>query len=213
VARSSSGEAVTVAVNHARNPVLGGSRSDSQMWTRRLLAGTAALTALFVAGIWAGLSGAGDGVQGGSTLSLTAKLNVAQEVPKPRAGAAARGTFSAGLVRNASGGRLSWRLTFQGLSGSATASHVHLAKRGKAGAVAVPLCGPCRSGARGSTKVSAKTVTALLAGGAYVNVHTARNPAGEIRGQVARSSAPAPPPPPPGTATGGGTTTYEDPYP
>jgi hypothetical protein len=61
--------------------------------------------------------------------------------------------------------------------------------------------------------VNAKTVTALLAGGAYVNVHTARNPAGEIRGQVARSSAPAPPPPPPGTATGGGTTTYEDPYP
>jgi hypothetical protein len=119
------------------------------------------------------------------------------------------------MIRSGAGGSLSWRLTFQGLSGKATAAHVHLAKRGKAGAVAVSLCGPCRSGARGTAKLNAKTVTALLAGAAYVNVHTAKNPAGEIRGQVARSSAP-PPPPPTTTTTGGGTSgtsTYEDPYP
>ena len=178
------------------------------------MAGAAALTALFTAGAWIGLSG--PGLAGGSatTISLTAKLNAAQEVPKPRAGAAARGTFAAGLVRNGTGGSLSWRLTFQGLSGKATASHVHLGKRGKAGGVAVSLCGPCRSGARGTAKLNAKIVTALLAGGAYVNVHTAKNPAGEIRGQVVRSSAA--PPPPPSTTTGGGSTgatTYEDPYP
>ena len=62
--------------------------------------------------------------------------------------------------------------------------------------------------------LNAKIVTALLAGGAYVNVHTAKNPAGEMRGQVVRSSAA--PPPPPSTTTGGGSTgatTYEDPYP
>ncbi len=171
------------------------------------------MTALFTAGVWIGVSGAGQAVGDATTLSLTAKLNVSQEVPKPKAAAAARGTFAAGLVRNGAGGRLSWRLTFQGLSGKASASHVHLGKRGKAGAVAVSLCGPCRSGARGTAKLNAKTVTALLAGGAYVNVHTAKNPAGEIRGQVARSPAPPPAPGPTTVSVTTGTTTYEDPYP
>lgn len=174
------------------------------------------MTALFTAGVWIGLSGAGQARGGAASLSLIAKLNATQEVPKPKGGASARGTFAAGLVRNGAGGSLSWRLTFQGLSGKASAAHVHLGKRGKAGAVAVSLCGPCRSGARGTAKLTAKTVTALLAGGAYVNVHTARNPMGEIRGQVARSSAP---PPPPVTTTEGATTTGiitygdEEPYP
>ena len=181
----------------------------------RRVAAVAVLTALFSGGVWTGLSGAGpDATGGGTTLSLTAKLDAAQEVPKPRAGAGARGTFAAGLVRSGAGGSLSWRLTFQGLSGGASASHIHLAKRGKAGAVAVPLCGPCRSGARGTARLNAKTVTALLGGGAYVNVHTARNAAGEIRGQIGRSTAKPPAPPPTtGTTTGGGATTYEDPYP
>ncbi len=176
-----------------------------------------ALTALFVAGVWTGLSGAGQsmqGVQGATTMSLTAKLDAAQEVPKPSGAAAARGTFAAGLVRTGSGGNLSWRLTFQGLSGGASASHIHLGKRGRPGAVAVGLCGPCRSGVRGTAKLNAKTVAALLGGSAYVNVHTARNAAGEIRGQIARGAAKPPAPPPTSsTPTGsGGDTTYE-PYP
>ena len=172
------------------------------------------MTALFTAGVWIGVSAAGQSATAATTVSLVAKLNASQEVPKPKAPAAARGTFTAGLVRTGAGGNLTWRLTFQGLSGKATASHIHLARRGKAGAVAVSLCGPCRSGARGTAKLNAKLVTALLGGAAYVNVHTAKNAAGEIRGQVARSSAP--PPPPPGTTTSGGatgSTTYEDPYP
>jgi hypothetical protein len=186
------------------------------MQTRRAVAGAAALTALFTAGIWTGLSGAGQDVEGATTLGLTATLNALQEVPKPRASATARGTFAGGLVRSSTGGKLSWRLTFQGLSGRATAAHIHFGKRGKAGTVATALCGPCRSGARGTATVNARTVTALLAGGAYVNVHTARNVAGEIRGQIARSAT-APPPPSGSTSTTtstttSGTTTY-DPYP
>jgi hypothetical protein len=185
------------------------------MRARRLIAATAALTGLFTTGVWTGLGGAGQSVEGATTLGLTARLDVAQEVPKPRAGVGAKGTFAGGLVRSGAGGRLSWRLTFQGLSGRAAASHIHLGKRGKAGGVAVALCGPCRSGARGTARVNARTVTALLAGGAYVNVHTARNAAGEIRGQITRTRA-APPPPPPTTTTSTGTTTYTetyDPYP
>jgi hypothetical protein len=181
------------------------------MHTQGRFAVAAVMTAIFTGGVWIGLSGAGRAVGNATTtVSLTAKLNTSQEVPKPRAAAAARGTFAAGLVRTGAGGSLSWRLTFQRLSGKASAAHVHLGKRGKAGAVALSLCGPCRSGARGTAKLKARTVTALLAGGAYVNVHTVKNAAGEIRGQITGSSTP--PPPPATTTTGGGTITYEDPY-
>lgn len=168
------------------------------------------MTALFMAGVLAGLSGVAQGGESAVTVSLTAKLDTAQEVPKPRARAGARGTFAAGLVRSATGGTLSWKLTFQGLTGAAAAAHVHLGRRGKAGAVAVSLCGPCRSGVRRTARINAKTVTALLAGTAYVNVHTKQNIAGEIRGQIVKSAAAPPPPaPPPPTTTG--TTTYEPP--
>src|SRR5215218_9480442 len=163
------------------------------MQTRGRVAVAAVMTAILTGGVWIGLSAAGQAVGNATTVSLTAKLNTSQEVQKPRAAAAARGTFAAGLVRTGAGGSLSWRLTFQGLSGKASAAHVHLGKRGKAGAVAVSLCGRCRSGARGTAKLKERTVTALLAGGAYVNVHTAKNAAGEIRGQIAGSSAPPPP--------------------
>lgn len=159
------------------------------------------------------MSGAGLAAGNATTTGLTAQLSAAQEVPKPKGvRAGAKGTFAATLVRSGVGGRLSWRLTFRELTGKATASHIHVGARGRAGAVRVALCGPCRSGARGSARVDARTVRALLAGGTYVNVHTARNAAGEIRGQVAKTATP-PVLPPPTTSTGSGTTTYEDPYP
>ena len=41
-----------------------------------------------------------------------------------------------------------WKLTFAKLSGAATAAHIHLGAKGKAGNVLVALCGPCTSGAR-----------------------------------------------------------------
>ena len=50
--------------------------------------------------------------------------------------------------------------------------------------VAVALCGPCRNGQRGTANLTAANLAALAAGRAYVNVHTPKNPAGEIRGQI-----------------------------
>jgi hypothetical protein len=50
--------------------------------------------------------------------------------------------------------------------------------------VAVALCGPCRNGQRGTANLTAPTLAALAAGRAYVNVHTPKNPGGEIRGQI-----------------------------
>ena len=118
--------------------------------------------------------------------SVTTALNARQEVPKPKGAAnRARGTFTAAVVRtDATTGTMAWRLTFSKLTGRAVAAHIHIAAAGRAGPVAVPLCGPCRSGVRRSATLQAATLAALEAGRAYVNIHTARNPAGEIRGQI-----------------------------
>jgi hypothetical protein len=88
------------------------------------------------------------------------------------------------VAREGTAGSITWRLTFSRLTGRAVAAHIHIGRAGRAGPVAVALCGPCRSGARGSTPVPAAALAALEAGRAYVNVHTRRNPAGEIRGQL-----------------------------
>ena len=59
-----------------------------------------------------------------------------------------------------------------------------MAKVGVAGNVIVPLCAPCKSGGTGKATISKSMITALEAGKTYVNVHTVKNAAGEIRGQV-----------------------------
>jgi hypothetical protein len=110
-----------------------------------------------------------------------ASLNRGAEVPKPKGvSVLASGTFTATL----SGSKLSWKLTFKRLTGNATAAHIHFAKKGKAGPVIVPLCGPCKSGVTGTAVISKTIVNEMKAGDTYVNVHTVKNPAGEIRGQV-----------------------------
>jgi len=184
--------------------------------TRRLVASAAALPVILAAGIWTGLGGAGLGTETAAPAGFTARLNAAQEVPKPKGvKVGAQGTLTATLVRSGARGTLNWKLTFKALSGKATASHIHLGARGRAGGVKVSLCGPCRTGSRGSARVDAKTISALMAGTAYVNVHTARNAAGEIRGQIVKTAKPPQVPPPTTTdATTAGTTTGDpDPYP
>jgi CHRD domain len=160
-----------------------------------IVLGAAVAVALFVAGF--GLAGRS------SAVKLTARLNAVQETSAPKGAARATGTFTATL----SGRTLTWRLTFVRLSGKALAAHIHLGRQGVAGPVAVPLCGPCVSGVHRTVRLTAKVRAALVAGGAYVNVHTARNPGGEIRGQVAGPHGAMPAPPKTatsGTTTGGG---------
>jgi CHRD domain len=55
----------------------------------------------------------------------------------------------------------------------------------KSGNIVVPLCGPCTSPAKGTATISATLMTAFKKHLLYVNVHTAKNPDGEIRGQLA----------------------------
>lgn len=121
---------------------------------------------------------------GGTSYKVGATLTAKAEVPAPKAPAGAQGTFSGTYVENAKGAKLTWKLTFSHLSGAATGAHIHLGKPGVAGAVIVPICGPCKSGQTGSGTIPKTVVAALEGGKAYVNVHTAKNAGGEIRGQV-----------------------------
>jgi hypothetical protein len=160
----------------------------------RIALGFLVAAALFLAGF--GLAG------GSSTVKLTARLDASQEKPAPKGAARGTGLFTATL----SGRTLTWRLTFSRLTGRAVAAHVHLGRQNVAGPVAISLCGPCLSGAHGRVTVTARLRTALLGGGTYVNVHTARNPAGEVRGQVSgpHGLMPAPPKTTTSTTTSGG---------
>ena len=119
------------------------------------------------------------------TYMVGAKLTAKAEVPAPKgAPAAAKGSFTGSYVEHQDTATLTWRLTYSGLSGAGTAAHIHMGKVGAAGPVIVPLCGPCKSGQKGKATISESVIKALEAGKAYVNVHTAKNAAGEIRGQV-----------------------------
>src|SRR6476469_5275776 len=119
------------------------------------------------------------------TDTLKTSLRAGQERPKPKGKVGrARGAFTMTITKKGSSAVLAWRLTFSKLTGKAFAAHIHSGARGKSGPVIVPLCAPCRSGARGTATIDASVVSVLEAGRGYVNVHTTKNPAGEIRGQL-----------------------------
>lgn len=118
-----------------------------------------------------------------STTVWTAALSSGQEVPKQVVrDRAAHGLFKGTLT----GHTLTWKLTFAKLTGPATMAHIHMAAKGKPGNIVVPLCAPCSSGQKGTSTISADLLQAFKKHLLYVNVHTAKNPAGEIRGQLAR---------------------------
>jgi CHRD domain len=129
-------------------------------------------------------------------------LTSAAEVPKPTAPAGAGGVFTSTVTKNGNAYAIAWKLTYRKLSGPAVAAHVHRGGAGVAGGVILALCGPCRSAQTGKAKITKAVADAMRRGTAYVNVHTGKNSAGEIRGQtkltktVLGQPAPAPPPPP-----------------
>ena len=121
----------------------------------------------------------------GKSIPYAASLTAGAEVPKPNGvPAAAGGTFAVTLTDKAGKYTAKWTLTFHNLTGKAAAAHIHKGKVGRAGPVLVALCGPCHSGQSGSAVIPAAAATAIEQGAAYVNVHTAKNAGGEIRGQV-----------------------------
>jgi len=118
------------------------------------------------------------------TYTVNATLKNTTEVPRPKGATFAKGAFSGKYVEHGKTATLTWKLTFSRLTGAAVAAHIHMGKRGTAGPVIVPLCGPCRNGQVGKATITKAVTDALESGKAYVNVHTAKNAGGEIRGQI-----------------------------
>jgi len=80
---------------------------------------------------------------------------------------------------------LTWTITYSGLSRNATAAHFHgPAKEGENAGPMVPIKQLDRP-MKGSATLTEDQSKALTGGKIYVNVHTAKYPDGEIRGQLA----------------------------
>jgi hypothetical protein len=113
---------------------------------------------------------------------MKATLDGASEVPANTTA----GKGSADIDFDPATKKLSWKLTYSGLTGPATMAHFHgPAEPGKNAGVAVPIT-PASSGSEGSATLTAAQAADLMAGKYYVNVHTEANKGGEIRGQVVK---------------------------
>jgi CHRD domain-containing protein len=115
-------------------------------------------------------------------VALKAQLSGATEVPANTS----KGTGTAAITFDTASKALSWKLNYSDLSGPATMAHFHgPAEAGKNAGVAVPIPNTA-SGSEGTATLTDAQAADLLAGKYYVNVHTAANPGGEIRGQVTK---------------------------
>ena len=106
-------------------------------------------------------------------------LSGAQEVPPVNTAATGSGTITVLMDRSVSG-----TVTTSGIAG--TAAHIHLVASGQNGPVIVPLnkTGENVWSVPDSIRFNDAQYEAYRQGNLYVNVHSAANPAGEIRGQV-----------------------------
>ncbi len=154
--------------------------------------------------------GDGDG-NGGTPTTLDATLNGGQEVPPIVTAATGTGTVTINAAQDQISFTLDVTGPFSG--GDITQVHIHNGAAGVNGAItiwlctdlgnapasipAVPLCSDflpnlqlagTRSAADldpgGAYGTFASLTAALIAGNTYMNVHTATNPGGEIRGQI-----------------------------
>jgi hypothetical protein len=133
---------------------------------------------------------AGCGTMGSSTSSSASSVDTftgamagSQEVPPVNT--AANGT--AEVTYDHKTNNLKWRVSYSGLSGPATAAHIHCpAGPGANAGVVVPFTAVGTSPFSGEKTITPAQYADLAAGLCYANIHTAANPGGEIRGQLRR---------------------------
>jgi CHRD domain len=115
-----------------------------------------------------------------ATATYTADLKGSQEVPANDTA----GTGSAELTYDPATKHLAWKVTYSGLTGPATAAHIHgPAAPGTNAGVAIKFENPA-SPVEGSATLTDAQAADLEGGKWYVNVHTSEHKSGEIRGQV-----------------------------
>jgi hypothetical protein len=115
-------------------------------------------------------------------MNFKTSLNGKSEVP-PNTTA---GTGSVTATYDTDSKKLTWKGSYSGLTGPATAAHFHgPAGEGKNAGVMVPIS-PSGPSFEGSATLNDAQAKALMDGDMYVNVHTAANKGGEIRGQLTK---------------------------
>lgn len=114
-------------------------------------------------------------------LSFTANLIGAAEVPPNESTGA--GTVTADFDTDTM--LFKWTVTFEGLSGAATAAHFHgPAAPDENAPPVVPIEGMLESPIAGEATLTEEQAADLQAGKWYFNIHTAEYPDGELRGQL-----------------------------
>jgi len=115
-------------------------------------------------------------------LKFTANL-----APGPGITSSSKGSATASLDTDTK--TLTWSVEYSGLSGPATAAHIHgPADPGADAGVVVPFTGSLASPIKGSATLTDTQIAQLKAGKWYINIHTAANKGGEIRGQLVHAS-------------------------
>jgi len=143
------------------------------MIARRFALGSLAAAAAFA---FAGCGMMKSDDKGGA---MTVPLSASNEVPPNSS--SGTGTGKVELDGNV----VKWTVTYSGMTGPVTAGHFHgPAPAGSNAGVVVPFAGPLASPIVGSATLTPAQVDQLKAGLWYINLHTATNPGGEIRGQV-----------------------------
>jgi hypothetical protein len=114
------------------------------------------------------------------TEKFTATLDGGQQSPP----VTTKGKGTATLTFDTAKKKLSWNVKYSGLSGPATAAHIHgPAAMGENAGPVIPFK-KLKSPIKGSETLTDAQAADLEAGKYYVNVHTAANKDGEIRGQI-----------------------------
>lgn len=119
------------------------------------------------------------------TMKYKANLTSAQEVPANDS----KGKGTAEITVDSATKKLTFVVNFEGLSGDAVAAHIHgPADAGANAGVEVNLgqIGGLKSPMKGEATLTDAQLADIGAGKTYVNVHTAANKGGEIRGQITK---------------------------
>jgi len=135
---------------------------------------------LFQVALLAGVLAAGSAAA--ETVRLSASLQPSSEVPPT----ATKGSGAVDATYDTASRTLQWMVTYEHLTGPATAAHFHgPAPVGQNAGVQVPIPKDgLASPIKGSKVLTDAQVTDLMGGKWYFNVHTKEHPSGEIRGQL-----------------------------
>jgi hypothetical protein len=124
----------------------------------------------------------GAGIGGAAAETAVVALTGANVVPPNTS----PGKGEANVSYDKASKKLTYKLTYSGLTGDPTGAHFHgPAAPGANAGVIIPLgSGAPANPTEGTATLTDAQAADLLAGKWYVNVHTKANPGGEIRGQV-----------------------------